>query len=192
MSLESTAIHEAAHGALALLAEDVIGAPEMISALPYRDSLGQTIMARGSFKDFSPAATRAFGRMLVGGGIAQRLAGFESPGLGGDARIFGGLALAANRGSDFTQECVDGAEFLLRAHWGGIVKIADLLLRGGGSLCGAAEINYARDLLREKPAHPLAPSLEELEKLALSLVKIPEFAVAIRRARAALGPPARV
>ena len=188
MSIESTSFHEAGHATLALLAEDVIGAPAVVTAFPHLGGQGLTLMSHAPDAGSSPAAFRAYGRMVMGGSIAEKLAGFEPLGLSGDAAVFSSLARVARRGRDFVRESADGAELLLRSHWGGVEKIAETLA-SVGDLVGQSGMELARLRLNEKPARTLPCSLEDLERLALSLVGIPEFAVAIRRALATLGPP---
>ena len=186
MSFESTAIHEAGHGALFLLAEDIFGAPAMISALPEGDRDGFVLPSGDTLTDASPLAVRTYGRMLAAGGVAESLAGFPVEGAIRDALRLARLGRVAKCGSNFTQECADGAEFLLRMHWGAVEKIAEHL-RALGALDGAG-IELARMALREKPMRKLGLDLDTIVRLAGALEAVPEIAGPFRAACAAWQP----
>lgn len=199
MSFESSAFHEAGHAAVMLLSEDTIGAPTLISALAEGNRLGFVLPSNDALQDLSPEAVRAYGRMLTAGAMAQSLAGFEeyapgfgAVGAGGDAEKLSRLARLAGRGKDFARECTDGAEWMLRLHWGGVVAIVGALRACGGALEGKTGIDYARTLLHQKPTRPLGVNMETIERLATSLVSVPEFAGPIKKAIATYyAPPAK-
>ncbi len=186
MSYESSSYHEAGHAVLMLLAEDVLGAPRLISALPTEDSAGRVIPSRACGDDTSPEAMRAFGRVLAGGAMAEQLAGFESRGAGGDARRLVKFArLAGREGNEFARECCDGAEFLLRLHWGGVKEIVKALGACGGTMGAPHGVGLARLMLHRRPMRQLGLTAKALLRLAPSLEKVPEIAVPLTAALAA-------
>ena len=190
MSLESTAIHEAGHGVLCLLDEEILGAPIVIAALPEGDTDGRTMRGGGAPEDWSdPKVVRAFGRMLMAGAVAERLAGFPMGGISGDVRALTDIAVTAGRGDDFREECIAGAEYMLRSNWGAVETIAGHL-RTSGELYGAA-IEVARMALREKPMRTLGLDMDTIVRLAGALEAVPEIAGPLKAA-CALWQPRKV
>jgi hypothetical protein len=188
MSFESTSIHEAGHAALFLLAEDIFGAPRLITALPVGDSVGFILPSGDELTDFGPGTLRAYGRMLAAGSVAERLAGFSSGGIGSDMRLLGEAAELAKRGEDFIRECFDGAEYLLRLHWPGVLAIAKALRTAGGTLKAPHGIELARTELYREPKRPFGLGTETFLRLAPSLVGVPELAGYIEKALASVIP----
>ncbi len=182
MSFESTSIHEAGHAALFLLAEDIFGAPRLITALPVGDSVGFVLPSGDELTDFGPGTLRAYGRMLAAGSVAERLAGFSSGGIGGDMKLLGEAAELAKRGEDFIRECFDGAEYLLRLHWPGVVEIAEALRAAGGTLKAPHGIDLARTVLHREPKRPFGLDDETIMRLAPTLLNVPELAGPIEKA----------
>ena len=174
MSIESTSYHEAGHALLRTLEEKQLGPVTFVTVLPSNGNAG---CARGEENGlpFGPRKIRACGRTAVAGAVAEDLAGFSpSPRAPGDD--FEKLALFAGHpecGSRFIEKSVAGAEFLLRAHWAAVQKLA-------GWLCSIGEMNppYAESLVRtalETPPKPLAPDTDTLVRLCLALEDVPEF-----------------
>ena len=188
MSFESTMYHEAGHAALRLLSEDIFGAPRLISALPEGDTAGY-VMPSGDPVDYTPEAIRSYGRILAAGAVAETLAGFKSEGHQDDEEKLSKVALLARRGDGFTKECVDGAEWLLRLHWGGVKGIVEALRASSGELVAPHGIELARMALHRKPMQHLGLTLETLLRLAPSLERVPEIAGPLK---AALGEPAQI
>jgi hypothetical protein len=188
MSFESTSIHEAGHAALFLLAEDIFGAPRLITALPVGDSVGFILPSGDELTDFGPGTLRAYGRMLAAGSVAERLAGFSSGGIGGDMKLLGEAAERAKRGEDFIRECFDGAEYLLRLHWPGVVAIAKALRAAGGTLEAPYGIDLARTELHREPKRPFELDEETIMRLSPTLLNVPELAGPIGKAIARFIP----
>ena len=195
--IEATHYHESGHAAVYLLSEDTIGAPSVICTLTEGDRLGFNLPSPDTIQrlsSLSPEVTRAYGRMLTAGAIAQSLAGFAdldpacgAEGPGSDSEKLARLASLTNQGPEFAQKCIDGAEWMLRGHWSGVTGIARALRECGGTLAGESGMELARMALYQKPIRMLSTTIEELDRLANSLLKNPDFADEIRRQLAALG-----
>ena len=165
MSLESTMYHEAGHAALRLLDEDIFGAPLLISALPEGDTAGQ-VTPSGDPVDYTPEAIRSYGRILAAGAVAETLAGFKSEGHRDDGGKLSKVALLAKRGDGFIKESVDGAEFLLRANWSGVVGIVGALRESSGVLTAPHGIELARMGLHREPKQSLGLDVETTVRIA--------------------------
>jgi hypothetical protein len=126
--------------------------------------------------------------MLAAGSVAERLAGFSSGGIGGDMKQLGEAAERAERGEDFIRECFDGAEYLLRLHWPGVVAIAKALRAAGGTLKAPHGIELARTELYREPKRPFGLGAETFLRLAPSLMGVPELAEPIEKALASVIP----
>jgi hypothetical protein len=191
MSFESTTFHEAGHAVCALLYEHVLGTPQAITAIPYGRSAGSVVFKRDPLTDFTPRAVRAYGRTVMAGGVAAALAGFKSDGWSGDAKTLNSVAILAKRGSDFTKESIDCAEFLLRMHWGAVKEIAGHL-GSLGALVGPSGIELARMALQRRPMRKLGLTGEMLLRLAPSIEKVPEICAPLKAELAAYAaPPSR-
>jgi hypothetical protein len=189
----SITVHEAAHAVVALLEEEHVGSPQLISALPDGSSLGRVESARqsliSSMKD--PRTRRAIGRRVVAGSVAEALAGGQSylTHGGDDARKLARLDLLFDLGDRFLEESIAGAEFMLRTHWGAVEGIAGLLTRIG-VLIEPHGIALARAELARKPMRQLVPDFEGLARLLVALQHVPEFGESFKRELRAMLPPA--
>jgi hypothetical protein len=182
MGFESTAFYEAGYGAVWLLSENILGAPLLISALPDGNHQGFVMPSHDAPNDLSPEAVRAFGRAVVAGAMAQMLSGFGAVDSGSDTEKLAELARLTGRGDSFAQECADGAEWMLRLHWGGVEAIASALHARDGSLVGPGGIELARTMLHLEPKRSLGLDDETIMRLAPKLLNVPELAGPIEKA----------
>ena len=174
MTIESTSYHEAGHALLRTLEEKQLGPVTFVTVLPSNGDAG-CVRGEENGLPFGPRKIRACGRTAVAGQVADALAGFgPSPRAPGDD--VGKMALfaeASGRGVRFIEESVAGAEFLLRAHWAAVLKLAGWL-REVGELKGPYVESLVRTAL-ETPPQPLAPDTDTLVRLCLALSDVPEF-----------------
>lgn len=185
---KETAIHEAGHAIVWELEGKHLGPVALVSAFPDAGSTGRTRGTNGASGPPTPRRLRSLGYMNAAGFIAERLAGFNTPGRAAakDVRNLARLELLSKRGPRFTDEVVAGSELLLRSHWTAVERVAGYL-RPLGELTQPYGVELLRMALDE-PQRVLAPSIEKFAELLETVAHLPEFRQeieAIVRARAA-------
>jgi hypothetical protein len=187
---ESTSIHEAGHAVIWMLEQEHLSPLTIVSALPLKDTLGHVQGEDGALSQRTPRKLRAMARVLAAGGIAEKLAGLSSTGVDpADARKLAGLALIAakllqpsvasrkvreRRAKRFREQAEAGAELMLRAYWGSVLRLA-ATLREFGTLAGDSGIALAR-LKLDGPQRPLIPDAVTFFHLCRAVARVPELA----------------
>ncbi|MHC5059347.1 MAG: hypothetical protein ACYTKD_32240 [Planctomycetota bacterium] len=112
-------------------------------------------------------------RVTMAGPMAVHLGGFEVENIDGDVEKLAMLTWLEKDGKKLVRQARAATELLLRIHWSGLLRVADLL-RNRGTLSGRDLVLLRRAVL-EGPIKPLDTDVDIYVRLCEALDGVPEI-----------------